>query len=256
MRFCTQCGTQVSDNDVFCMNCGSRLEPVRKAAPAGAAQECPPLYDTPAAEQEAQRPYERYAAEQSVQNEAPASPAQEYAPVYEEPKPAAEQRPYERYAAEQSAQNEAPASPAQEYAPAYEAPKPAEKPEYNAFYGAPASEAQQHGGYSAPVNSAPREQQFYAGQQPAYPEAKPKSDVKGLLALIFGIVSLAMAFFGIFGGVTAFIGLGLAIAGMILGSKQLAEGLNARAKTGKILYLIGIISNAVIMLIWIIIWSL
>ena len=219
MRFCTQCGTQVSDNDVFCMNCGSRLEPVRKAAPAGAAQECPPLYDTPAAEQEAQRPYERYAAEQSVQNEAPASPAQEYAPVYEEP-------------------------------------KPAEKPEYNAFYGAPASEAQQHGGYSAPVNSAPREQQFYAGQQPAYPEAKPKSDVKGLLALIFGIVSLAMAFFGIFGGVTAFIGLGLAIAGMILGSKQLAEGLNARAKTGKILSLIGIISNAVIMLIWIIIWSL
>ncbi len=186
MRFCTQCGTQVSDNDVFCMNCGSRLEPVRKAAPAGAAQECPPLYDTPAAEQEAQRPYERYAAEQSVQNEAPASPAQEY----------------------------------------------------------------------APVNSAPREQQFYAGQQPAYPEAKPKSDVKGLLALIFGIVSLAMAFFGIFGGVTAFIGLGLAIAGMILGSKQLAEGLNARAKTGKILSLIGIISNAVIMLIWIIIWSL
>ncbi|HEY1220213.1 MAG TPA: zinc-ribbon domain-containing protein, partial [Bryobacteraceae bacterium] len=55
MAFCTQCGTQVGDTDVFCAQCGAPQRGAR-GAPAG-AQAAPPFPPPPGAAGFAPPPY-------------------------------------------------------------------------------------------------------------------------------------------------------------------------------------------------------
>ena len=48
MPFCTQCGHQVSDADVFCAHCGRKQQAGSGAAPGSGATYTPPLPRTPA----------------------------------------------------------------------------------------------------------------------------------------------------------------------------------------------------------------
>lgn len=139
MKFCTNCGAQLSDETKFCNNCGQKQE---AAAPAAPVEETPVVqtYEAPAQSYEA--PVQSY--------EAPA------APVYEAPAAQTYEAPAQTYEA-----------PVQSYsAPAqtYEAPAQS--------YSAPAQT------YEAPAQSyqAPAQQSYTAPAQQSYaaPSSQPK----------------------------------------------------------------------------------
>ncbi len=138
-----------------------------------------------------------------------------------------------------------------------EAPAPAE-PEQAApsggFYGE-ADEPQQQ--YQQPEQQYQPPQQQYQPpqqqyQQPAYTEVLSGPTTEGLLTMIFGIVGFAMSFFAWAAVYIGIVGLGLCIAARVIGKKRLKQGSEPRAKVGYILALIGIILNAIMIFVSII----
>lgn len=195
MRFCTQCGAQAGDNDIFCAKCGKRLtEYAGGGERVGQTDNAGPNIRADETEGEM--------AEKAIYEHS----------EFSNPK--------------QSAQNPPAVSPSF-YEPGYRQPEVrADVPEYdirNEYYNAP-----------------------YAPHR--YRENK--NNLKGILALIFGIVSIAAAVHDLYEVWQTVLGLGLAIAGMILGIKRLQEGPDSLAKAGKILSIIGVVLNAVLVFAW------
>ncbi len=104
--------------------------------------------------------------------------------------------------------------------------------------------------YQPPQQQYQQPQQQY--QQPAYTEVLSGPTTEGLLTMIFGIVGFAMSFFAWAAVYIGIVGLGLCIAARVIGKKRLKQGSEPRAKVGYILALIGIILNAIMIFVSII----
>lgn len=115
---------------------------------------------------------------------------------------------------------------------------------------------QQQPPFQPPAQQAPG---FYPPQgQPTYPGANPymspeyiDAKKKSTTALVLGIVSLVIGLFFSYFLVTAIIGIGLGVVGIVLGSqarKNLPSELSGQATAGLVMSVIGTIWNAIVFL--------